>query len=66
MDGLSQISGIFGDDVALDINHMSEEDRAVLDKKLAAVVNVNEMEKEDISSKYYEKVLKSPTGEEIA
>ena len=64
--GPSQISGMFGDEVALDINHMSEEDRAVLDKKLAAVVDIDDMEKQDISSSYYEKVLKSETGETLA
>ena len=58
---MEQVAGKFGDEVALDINTMTEAERAELDKRLAAASDANEINKSGVTR--YDKEP-SVTGQE--
>lgn len=54
-----QIAGKFGDEVALDINQMTDKEREDLGARLAAATDANEIEKQAVV--HYEKGPDGPS-----
>lgn len=60
---LEEVGALFGDEVAMDITHLSEEDRAALDAKITQATDVTHFDEKGVT--YVHEGRNSSSGEHI-